>query len=114
MSVSSLDPIEARILHCLVDSAIGADCTVSVFDGEAWVLTKSKDAAAIVAALGSSDFDVLLLRRNGDVIGSCKLIYGNGVDVLSDWTLPKGTVYEGSWLEAVIVSALKVAGAIDA
>lgn len=110
MSLSSLaDPVEARIVRALVDSAVGAGCSVSVWDGEAWALRSSVCQPDILDAMASSDDDVVAFRRNGSLIGSVKLIYGNGEDLISDWTLPKGTTYEGSWLEAIVVSALKVA-----
>lgn len=108
-SMSILDRVEARIVEALVDSALGADCTISVNDGGAFVLALSKDAKAILRCLGTTDSDVLVLRRAGKRIGAVTLIYGNGRDVVADFSYPSGVPYEGSWLEAIIVSAERVA-----
>lgn len=107
--MSVFDPVEARIVEALVDSALGADCSISVNDGGSFVLAGSRDAQAILRCLGTTDGDVLVLRRAGKRIGSVTLIYGNGADVVADFSYPSGTPYEGSWLEAIIVSAEKVA-----
>lgn len=106
MSVS--DPVERLIVECLIDSALGADCSVSVFDGEAFPLRRSRDPAAILAALGSTDEDRLVLHREGKRLGSILLIYGNGPDLISDVSWHAGTTYEGSWLDTVLTSALRV------
>lgn len=109
--MSIFDPVERRIIEALVDSALSADCSISVNDGENFVLSVSKDVKAILKCMGTTDSDILVLRRAGKRIGSVTLIYGNGCDVVSDYSYPSGTAYEGSWLEAIIVSAERVADA---
>lgn len=106
MAVS--DPVELSIVEAFVDSALAADCTVSVvdgIDGGDMVVTRSRDASVVLAALGSTGSDVLSLRRDGRWIGSLVFVWGNGVDVFADASWPAAVPYEGSWFEAVCVSA---------
>lgn len=111
MSLSALSEVEARVVRALVDSALAAECTVSVWDGEAWALRSSRDPAAIEAALCSTEVDVLNLRRAGARIGTVTLVYGNGPDVVADYSwVGSDADHDGSWVAAIVSSALKVAG----
>lgn len=103
--MSICDGVEARIAWAVVDSALAADCSVSVWEGGDWALRSSRDLAAIVAALGSTDSDVLHLRRCGKRVGTITLIYGNGVDLISDCSWTPEVEYEGSLVEAIVESA---------
>jgi hypothetical protein len=77
--------IEAKIAGRLVRQAIKLGYSLSVYDGEEWTVKKSRDYAAITAALGTTDCDVLRIRQDtGNALGSITLIWGNDEDVISD------------------------------
>ena len=98
MNLETRINIEKQIAFACVDAILAAELRISVFDGEAFALTKSKDAQAIKAALFSTDDDTLYVWRPTDVIhangkrvysqvGFISLVYGNdGYDVISDHT----------------------------
>jgi hypothetical protein len=78
---------ETKIAKLLVASLLQFGNTISVNDGEAFTVKRSKDAKAIVAALATTDEDRLLVRDNaGNRIGSVWLIWGNGIDLISDYS----------------------------
>lgn len=81
------DPVEAAIAALIVDQMIAAGATISVDDGGEWVVTRSRDVAAIAGALASSDGDSVL-ARNPDTtrIGRVWLVWGNGCDLIGDYT----------------------------
>jgi hypothetical protein len=82
-----MQDIEQTITKRIIAKALAAGYVVSVNDGEEWVINKSSDEPAIVAALFSTDMDVLRFHRpSGERIGSVCLIYGNGEDAVSDHT----------------------------
>jgi hypothetical protein len=79
--------IETAICTRLVDDIVAAGHTVSVNDGEAWAIKRSNDSDAILAAMFSTDSDMLLVRTaKGDQLGRIALVYGNGTDVICDYT----------------------------
>jgi hypothetical protein len=87
MSKSDHEKIEQPICKRLVTKALEAGFTVSVYDGEEWALKRSTNKAEIVAAMFSTDCDTLRFRAaDGTVIGSVALIYGNGAEVISDYS----------------------------
>ena len=82
------DNIEKQICERLVDKALAAGYTISVYDGEEWPLKRSSNRPDILAAMYSTDSDVLrcCLPESGKAVGSIMLVYGNGGDVVSDYT----------------------------
>lgn len=76
--------IERRIATRLVDDALAAGYSISVHDGEEWALKQSSDRATILNAMGSTDSDKLRFRKDGEVIGTVLLIWGNEDDLISD------------------------------
>ena len=82
------DNIEKQIVERIVDKALAAGYTISVYDGEAWPLKRSSNRPDILAAMYSTDSDLLRFRlpESGDSVGAILLIYGNGTDVVSDCT----------------------------
>lgn len=60
--------------------------SVSVFDGEQWVLSRSTDTATILSVLASTDEDLLAFRNGDEKVGEICLVYGNGPDLFHDWT----------------------------
>ena len=80
---------ERAIAERLVTDAIAQGYQVSVNDGEAWVVKRSTDSKAIMAALFSTDEDYIRIRKDGEEtsVGTFTLIYGNdGWDVIADWS----------------------------
>lgn len=80
---------ERAIAERLVTDAIAQGYQVSVNDGEAWVVKRSTDSKAIMAALFSTDEDYIRIRKEGEdgSVGTFTLIYGNdGWDVIADWS----------------------------
>jgi len=73
--------IERQIIVALVEDALVAGFIVSVNDG-----AESKDEAVIFAEMNSIDVDYLYLRREGMSTQWVQLVYGNGCDVMSNWT----------------------------
>lgn len=80
--------IEKIIAGRLVEAALAAGYSISVWDGEEIAVDKSVDPAVIFPALCSTDSDVLRLhnREDGDYRGRFWLIWGNGRDLISDYT----------------------------
>ena len=78
---------ERAICMRLVSRALAAGYSVSVFDGEEFLLVDSRNKTAILAAMFSTDYDALTFRdATGRKIGVVALIYGNGEDVISDYS----------------------------
>ena len=77
---------ERRIAERLVDDALTRGLTVSVWDGGTWAMGSTHDRSAILGAMFSTSEDTLVFRRDGKSVGKVWLMYGNGRDVLSDWT----------------------------
>jgi hypothetical protein len=80
--------IEKRICERLVDRALAAGYTISVYDGAEWPLKRSSNRPEILAAMYSTDSDTLRFRLpdSGESVGSIMLVYGNGADVICDYT----------------------------
>lgn len=80
------DDCEMAILSRIVADAIANGYTVSVNDGEAWPVVRSRDAAKILAALRTTEADTLLFRDiEEQTVGVVVLIYGNAPwEVIAD------------------------------
>ena len=79
--------IEMRICNRLVRNALAKGYLISVYDGEEFALKRSASYAAIKSAMFSTDSDQLVFRRaDGTKAGVVLLIYGNGEDVISDYS----------------------------
>ena len=104
---------ERAIAERLVTDAIALGCQVSVNDGEAWVVKRSTDSKAIMAALFSTDEDYIRIRKEGeeDSVGTFTLIYGNdGWDVIADWSY---SVETDALMEQIQRGASELAAAIE-
>ena len=87
MSYNSHINIEQPIARRLVSNALLKGYTVSVNDGEEWTVKRSTHKPTIVGAMFSTDSDTLRFRRSdGSPVGSVILIYGNGEDVIADYS----------------------------
>jgi hypothetical protein len=81
--------IEKNIAKCLVEGIIARGFVISVDDGGAIAIKRSFIPHLILDAMFSSDGDILVIRDRANPekrIGSIALIYGNGAEVISDYT----------------------------
>ena len=107
---------ERAIAERLVTDAIALGyqvSQVSVNDGEGWVLKRSTDSKAIMAALFSTDEDYIRIRKEGEEgsVGTFALIYGNdGWDVIADWSYSEETE---SVMQQIQRGAADLAAAIE-
>ena len=103
MSLANLrNPSEKLIAVKIVDDALAAGYTISVYDGEAYPVKRSADADTILGAMASTEMDTLVFRKDGERIGSVVLIYGNGHDLISDYT-------DNEAMEALLAPATELA-----
>lgn len=99
--------IEKRIVGKLVADLLAAGHNISVHNGgDTAELFCSIDADEIYKELAASDQDELVMRNNatGTKSGWVRLVWGNGVDVISDYTTN---------LEKVLADANALACEID-
>lgn len=89
-------PLTATLIAAeLVGHLIAEGYALSVHDGEAFAVKRSRDARTVCAAMGSTDADRLVVRDEaGERVGSVLLIWENGCDVLSDWSRAPGDAGE--------------------
>lgn len=77
---------EQKIVARLVDVILATGYVISVYDGEAYPLTRSKSRTDILNNLGATEEEAILIRdHTGARVGVVQLVYGNepGV-VISD------------------------------
>lgn len=81
---------EAKVARTLIDVILGSGYLVSVFDGEEWVVKFEEDKDTILAALASTEEDVIGVRtRQHGRVGHINLIWGNaedGSELIADHT----------------------------
>jgi len=79
---------ERQIIVLLVEDLLRAGYKLGVNDGEEVVLESCADPERIFAVMSTTDEDYLLTEREEDErTGWVRLIYGNGCDVISDYTV---------------------------
>lgn len=88
---------EAAIVQSLVVQALAAGYLLTVFDGEEFTVRKSDDQTTILAALYTTEADLLIAYRDGKRAGSVWLVWGNGQDVISDYSYNQETVSGCAW-----------------
>lgn len=81
------DSLERRIVRAAIHEFIGAGFRLDVNDGEETTLRDSTNGQTILAAMFSTDEDYLIVRKDGKHVGWVRFIYGNGCDVISDYTM---------------------------
>ena len=75
--------MEEAIADALVTVCLSRRRKLSVYDGGEWVVKQSGDKAEIMAALNSTDEDLIKIQN----VGWFHLVYGNdGYDVISDYS----------------------------
>lgn len=82
---SHRNEVERQIIVCLVEELLSHGYSLGVNDGEENTLEPCTDPARIFATMSTTDEDYLLTRREGHK-GWIRLVYGNGCDVISDYT----------------------------
>lgn len=95
--------IEGRISSRLVKHALASGYSVTVHDGEEVSLICSTKYREIMDELFTTDRNTLIFRdKDNQRVGSVLLIYGNGIDLMSDWAAPE-TGYDAFevWLKPV-------------
>ena len=89
--------MERQIVRKVIDDALGAGYTLSVFDGEEETLTDNADAQRIFDAMFTTDDDRLYFLKGGAQVGWVHFIYGeSGWDVISDYTTRLEMVLDGA------------------
>ena len=84
LKVQNRQRIEREICTKLIEPAIGAGYTISVFNGEDTVIKRSVVLADILAVMFSVDEETLKLHKDGGT-SSVFLTYGEcGYDVIAD------------------------------
>jgi hypothetical protein len=80
---------EAAIARKLVNAALAKGWLVTVYDGEEIAVSGSADRDAIFDAMNSTECDILRFRSPNDepeFMGWVALIWGNGEDLISDYS----------------------------
>lgn len=77
---------ERKLAMALVDRLLGAGLELQVYDGEEVTTPWTADKNVILAALCTTESDSLIVRKGGSRVGSVLLIWGNGGDLISDYT----------------------------
>ena len=79
---------EAKVARTLIDVILGSGYLVSVFDGEEWVVKSESDKDVILAAMCSTEEDIVGVRtRDRGRVGHINLIWGNdatGEELIAD------------------------------
>jgi hypothetical protein len=78
--------IERRIASRLIETILKDGLNISVQDGEETTVSRSKDKAAIIAALATTDLDRLTVWSGAEKVGCIWLVWGNEDDLISDST----------------------------
>lgn len=95
MTFKTRRSLERRIVRAVVNEALKQGYTVTVYDGEgpdALAIDKSTRQADIMAAIMSTDEDLMVFHKDGKRTGAVYLVYGNdGYDVICDHTANDAT-----------------------
>jgi len=77
---------ERKIATALVERLLGAGYQVGVHDGGEVTITATADKETVLDALATTDMDTLRVFKDGRRVGGVLLIWGNGEDLISDYT----------------------------
>lgn len=105
--------IERAIIRRAVTDLLAAGYEVEVFDGEETALPRCTDLDTIMAAIMSTDMDIMRVWRRPDVadapmyrFGGIQLIYGNdGHDVIADYATNLDDALKGASEMAEAIAA---------
>lgn len=113
LNPNEIDATEYKIARRLIEQATDEGYTVTVDDGGAIALERSSDVNAILAVMGTTGSDTLFLyNADGTRIGSVWLVYGNGTDLVSDYSAKDGAALDAlaEWLQPINDYADELAG----
>jgi hypothetical protein len=90
---------EARAAHRFITLLVKRNYSVSVNDGEAWVLKRSVSIPAILSAMGTTGEDHLIIRDpSGEIAGWFNILWGNsGEELIADHS--GNEICESLWKE---------------
>lgn len=78
--------IERAIAGKLVRAALAEGRSISVHEGGAYAVRNADNYREVMAALCSTEFDTLRFDMNKGGRGWAVFIWGNGLDVINDWS----------------------------
>jgi hypothetical protein len=81
--------LEMEVVTQVIDEALKQGWRISVFDSEEWTVERSRDRAAILAALRTTDEDQLMFHKDDSMSASwVRLVYGNlPWEVVNDYSV---------------------------
>lgn len=85
-----IESVETQIARHTVRALLGAGYAITVDCGDGIEIAESRDETAILRALSATDQDYLLVGGRSWV----RLIWGNGADLISDYTTDLDPVLE--------------------
>ena len=109
MNITTRVEIERAIVKRIVRSAFAAGYSVTVHDGDAISLVRSRSLSGVMAAVMTTDEDTLIFRDKETEarIGQVSLVYGNcGWDVISDHT-------DSKVMESMLADATRYAEMVE-
>lgn len=88
-SVARRIRVEQKTVRKLIDIVLAKGYTISVNDGEEWVLLRSQSVQAVCDAMMTTDEDKWQVRREDQTpVGEVWFVYGNdGYDVVTGYTV---------------------------
>ena len=86
-----MHPIEREIVANIVNAILSESRTISVYDGEETVITRSDNARNILESMGHTDHDCIYWNSDDDT-GMVMFVYGNEPEyVVADYSTDKFT-----------------------
>ena len=81
--------VEKKIASHLITALLNADYSLEVYDGEDTVCKRTIAKKEILKTMFSTGSDYLFVYKVGEKarFGWVRLVYGNGCDVISDYTI---------------------------
>lgn len=95
--IENASDIEKKIVGRLITDVLASGYSVSVWNGgDDAEIELSADADTIFKALAASDQDEVVIVNNNRRFGWIRLVWGNDVDVISDYTTNLETTLAGA------------------
>lgn len=95
--IENASDIEKKIVGRLITDVLASGYSVSVWNGgDDAEIELSADADTIFKALAASDQDEVVIFNNNRRFGWIRLVWGNDVDVISDYTTNLETTLAGA------------------
>lgn len=101
MNIETRIKIEKKIAKAAIAGLLAAGYAISVHDGEEVTVKRSIIAKDILDAMFTTDEDILLAYKAGELRGEVNFIYGNdGYDVIADYSTVLEPALKGAEEEA--------------